>query len=115
MKRYAGFLAACLTVIAGALALLMLAYRQPDERRALCIGAGFALVVQLAAFTVARLMSARNVIAGWGLGVVLRFVALALFALVVAPGLGLPLAAALVSLAIYLFLTTLVEPLFLAK
>lgn len=115
MKRYAAFLAACLTVMAGALAVLMLVYGQPDERRALWIGAGFALVVQLAAFSVVRLMSSRNIIAGWGLGVILRFGALALFALVVAPRLGLPLAAALLSVAIYLFLTTLVEPLFLAK
>lgn len=115
MKRFAGFLAACLTVIAGALALLSLVYGQADERRALWIGAGYAMVVQLAAFAVARLMSSRNVMAGWGLGVVLRFGALALYALLVAPRLDLPLTAALLGLAVYLFLTTLVEPLFLAK
>jgi hypothetical protein len=113
MKRTLGFGAACLTITAAALALMLLVFRGPDERYALWLGAGIAVVVQLAAFTVARAMRHRNVIAGWGLGVVLRFVALAVFALVVAPALGLPLTAALLGLAVFLFLSTLVEPLFL--
>lgn len=113
MRQLAGFTAACLTLIAGTLGLLHLVFRQPDERRALVIGAAIALVVQLAAFLVARRMRQRNVFAGWGLGVALRFVALAVVGLVVAPSLDLPLTAALLGLAIYLFLSTLVEPLFL--
>lgn len=113
MKRTLAFGAACLTTTGLALAALLVAFRGPDERAALWLGAGITMIVQLATFTVARAMRHRNVIAGWGLGVVLRFVALAVFALVVAPGLGLPLTAALLGLALFLFLSTLVEPLFL--
>lgn len=115
MKRTLGFGAACLTITAAALAVLRLVFRQADERYALWLGAAITLVVQLAAFTIARAMRHRNVIAGWGLGVGLRFVTLAVFALVVAPALGLPLTAALLGLAIFLFLSTLVEPLFLTS
>ena len=113
MKRFASFGLACLTIIASGLALTLAVFSQPQERRALRIGAGFALAVQLAAFVVARAMARRNVIAGWGLGVALRFAALAIFALVVIPTLNLPLAAGLIGLAVFLFLSTLVEPLFL--
>lgn len=115
MKRTLAFGAACLTITAAALALMFLAFRTPDERRALWIGAGIAVVVQLATFTVARAMRQRNVMAGWGAGVLLRFVTLALFALVVVPALGLPITAALLGLAVFLFLSTLVEPLFLTS
>lgn len=107
------FLALCLTITVAAAGALHLAFRLPDERRALWIGAAIAVVVQAAAFAVARRLARTNVFAGWGLGTVLRFVAIALTALVVVPLLDLPLAAALLSLAIYLFLSTLVEPLFL--
>lgn len=113
MRQIAGFSAVCLTLIAATLGLLHLLFRQPDERRALWIGAGIAVVVQLVAFLIARRMRQRNVFAGWGLGVALRFVALAVVALVVAPSLDLPLTAALVGLAMFLFVSTLVEPLFL--
>ena len=113
MTRLAGFALACLTIIGGALLLLLALFTAPEERRALRIGAGFALGVQLVAFLVARAMARRNVIAGWGLGVAVRFAALAVFALAIAPRFDLPLAAGLIGLAAFLFLSTLVEPLFL--
>jgi hypothetical protein len=113
MKRLAGFAATCLTITGLTLGVMTLVWRDPANRRALWISAAVAFGVQLAAFLIARAMARSNVIAGWGLGVALRFVALGVFALVVAPALGLPLATALVALAVYLFLSTLVEPLFL--
>jgi len=51
--------------------------------------------------------------AGWGLGVAIRIMALAAYAWIAVPQLGLPMTAALVSVALYLFLSTLVEPFFL--
>ena len=51
--------------------------------------------------------------AGWGIGIALRFAALMLFGLVAVPWLGLPLSASLLALATFLFITTLIEPLFL--
>ena len=67
----------------------------------------------MAAFATAVALVRDNLMAGWGAGVALRLVALAVYALVAVPRLGLPLTAALVSVALYLFLSTLVEPFFL--
>jgi hypothetical protein len=73
-----------------------------------------AFVVQVAAFLVVREMGRRkNVMAGWGIGIALRFGALVIFALVAVPRLGLPLSASLLGLATFLFVSTLIEPLFL--
>jgi hypothetical protein len=113
VKRFAGFAAACLTITGLTLGVMTLVWRDPDSRRALWISAAVAFGVQLTAFLIVRAMAKKNVIAGWGLGVALRFLVLGVFALVVAPALGLPLTTALVALAMYLFLSTLVEPLFL--
>jgi hypothetical protein len=113
VKRTLAFGAACLLITAAALGVMLLLFQDPAERRALWLGAGVAVAVQLATFAVARAMRHRNVIAGWGLGVALRFAALGVFALVVVPRLHLPLTAALLGMAVFLFLSTLVEPLFL--
>jgi hypothetical protein len=83
-------------------------------RRALGISAAVAFVVQMAAFLVVREMARRkNVMAGWGIGIALRFGALVIFALVAVPRLELPLSASLLGLATFLFVSTLIEPLFL--
>ncbi len=113
MKRFLAFTGTTLAVIAMALALLHAIFRAADARRALWIAAWTALAVQLVAFAVVRIIARRNVIAGWGVGVIIRFVALVVFALLGVPRLGLPLTAALLAMATYLFLTTLLEPLFL--
>jgi hypothetical protein len=72
-----------------------------------------AVVVQCFTFAIARLVARRQVIAGWGVGVLLRFAVVAAWALVGASALGLPGAPALLSLVLFLFLSTLLEPLFL--
>ena len=75
-----------------------------------------AFIVQLIAFLIARAMARRNnVMAGWGIGILLRFAALFLFALVAVPRLGLPVSASLLGLAAFLFVSTLIEPLFLKQ
>lgn len=113
MKRFLAFAATCAVVIAVALALLLPAMRGAGARRALWIDAWVSLVVQLLAFTVVRRIARRNVIAGWGVGVIIRFATIVLFALAIVPRLGLPVLAALLGMAIFLFITTLLEPLFL--
>ena len=100
-----------LVVLAG-LALSSL-YDADAERRAIWVSAAVALVVQLFAFAVVRLVPREHVVAGWGLGALLRFAVLGLYALVIVKAVGLPAAAATVSLALFFFLSTLVEPLFL--
>lgn len=113
MKRTLLFVAACAALIAAAWVIGVLLFAGPGVRQALTVAAGTALGVQVVAFLVARGMARKNVMAGWGLGVLVRFLALAIFALLVVPGLGLPLGASLIGLATFLFLTTLIEPLFL--
>jgi Mg/Co/Ni transporter MgtE len=73
-----------------------------------------AIAVQLVSFAIARRMPLRNLMLGWGIGAVLRVVVLAVYALLVVPALGLPSAAALVSLVTFMFLSMLIEPLLLA-
>jgi hypothetical protein len=48
-------------------------------------------------------------LAGWGLGIILRAITLALYGLVFAKMLGLPLAAALTSFVVFLFASMLLE------
>ena len=114
MKRTLLFSAASAATIGAAWGLAMLLFADPAVRRALIVAALIAFFVQLIAFLIARMMAARkNVMAGWGIGVALRFAALFIFALVAVPRLGLPLSASLLGLAAFLFVSTLIEPLFL--
>jgi hypothetical protein len=100
-------------VIVATAVILLLVYRGAAERQAVMVSALVALVVQMGAFAIALALAPTNVMAGWGLGAVVRLVALAVYALLVVPQVGLPLAAALVSLFLFLFLSTLIEPFFL--
>lgn len=88
---------------------------EPVIARAVWTSAVIAFVVQVLAFAVARLLVATNPVAGWGLGSLLRFAALLLHAFVGVKALGLASGPALFSLAGFLFITMLVEPLFLTK
>ena len=114
MKAYLGFAAACVAIIAviGAAASLFIG---PEARQAILASGLVALVVQLVAFAVTRLLAPAHAIIGWGIGSGMRFVALVLYALVVAKLWRPPVAAALLSFAGFLFVTTLVEPLFLKR
>lgn len=100
-------------VVVGGL-VMGLVYPGPAARHAIVVSAGVALVVQLIAFAIARAASLRSsAIAGWGLGALLRMLVLAVYALVVVQALGLVSAPALISLALFFFVSTLVEPLLL--
>ena len=114
MKRFAQYAAVCVAIIAlvGAVAW---AFVSEAGRTALLVSAALALVVQAVAYAVTRLMQPRGVILGWGLGSLLRFIALVLYALIVAKLWRAPLAPALLSFAAFLFLTTVFEPLFLKR
>ena len=114
MKRFLYFAMACAAAIGAGWVIAGLLFRDSTSRRALGIAAVIAFVVQLVAFGIARAFARRqNVMAGWGLGIGLRFAMLLLFGFVVVPALALPLAPALMSLAVFLFVSTLIEPLFL--
>jgi hypothetical protein len=113
MKAFALYAIATLGLIAAAGWLLGTGFPTPADQRAIRVSAGIAFGVQMLSFAVARLAGARNMIAGWGLGVLLRFVTLAVVALFLLKPLGLPSAAALISLATFFFISTVIEPLLL--
>jgi hypothetical protein len=114
VKRALVFAAACLGIIGALWVILVLVFTESTVRRALAISGAVAFIVQVAAFLVVREMARRkNVMAGWGIGIALRFSALVIFALVAVPRLELPLSASLLGLATFLFVSTLIEPLFL--
>jgi hypothetical protein len=54
-------------------------------------------------------------VAAWGAGALLRFVALVVYALVAVKVVGLPSLPALLSLFVFFFLSMLLEPLFLRR
>ncbi len=91
--------------------VLVLIYPGDDSQRAIMTSAVIALAIQLVAFILLQLFKGRNVMAGWGLGALLRFGGLGVYALVATKALGLDQNAALVSLACFLFLSMLIEPL----
>jgi hypothetical protein len=102
-----------IVVVCGA--LLAIPFSAPQDRRAIETSAVIALVVQLFAFAIARMVSASNFLAGWITGVALRFVVLIAYAFVGVKVFGMPAAAALISLVTFLFISTLVEPKLLTK
>jgi hypothetical protein len=113
MKAIALFAAITLVVVVLGGWLFGLIYTGPEASRAVWTSAAVAFVVQLFGFAVVRLAARSNPIAGWGLGALLRFGVLAVYGLVVVGALGLASGPALLSLAAFFFVSTLVEPLLL--
>ena len=101
---------ACVVLIGLAGGVFTAVYGSSNDRAAIWISALVALVVQMVAFTIARILSDKgNGIVGWGIGAVICFVSLIVYGFV-SRALGLPLNAALLSLATYYALTELIEP-----
>ena len=120
MKGYRGWVgfAAVLLLASGAVAGLSTALsKDPVLVRALGVSAGLAAVVQYAGFGCTKYLMYRklNLFAAWGGAMAVRFLSLAVYALVVIkrPDLMLPQAPTLVTFAGLLLVTSIVEPLFL--
>jgi hypothetical protein len=111
MRAVLLYLLVAALVTAAAAWILVLVYPGTVGQRAVITSAGIALAIQLVAFLVLQLFKGKNVMAGWGLGALLRFGALGLYAMLARSVLGLDMNIALVSLACFLFLSMLVEPL----
>jgi hypothetical protein len=103
----------CLPLLA--LVAVALGWVYPDEgaRTAVRTSLLVAMPLQLLTFAIARLVAREQIIAAWGIGMVLRFATLGLYGFVGIAALGLVPGPALISLAVFLFVSTLVEPLFL--
>lgn len=113
MKRIGIFAAFLLLVCFGGAALIVRMVPGAESARAVWFSAWLAVVVQGVGFGFAWSLRKDHVMLGWGAGMMLRFVSLAIYALVVVRALGLSLAPALLSLAGFFFVTTLVEPILL--
>ena len=106
--RYA---AATLAVVVVVGAMLALVFRGPGDRAAIAVSGAVALGVQAAAFVLGRATGPLNVTARMGAGALLRLFTLVVYAVLAAKVFMLPTVAALVSLATFYFLTTLIDPL----
>ena len=112
MRSVALFTAVTALIVGAGGWIFTLVYPTAQGQRAVVASALVAAAVQLLAFVVLRTQRA-NAVAAWGLGTLLRVVALSAYALVVVHAFGLASAPALLSLATFFFLSTLVEPLLL--
>jgi hypothetical protein len=110
---FAGFALATSALVLVAGFGLALFFRTPADRTAIAISAALALITQLSVFPAVRRLTAANLMVGWGLGSLVRFGTLLVYALVGAFVLHLSMTPALVSLALFYFLSMVIEPLFL--
>ena len=109
MRATALFAAAAAVTIAALGGVLALFFRTPADRHALLVSAAVALVVQVVAFAAVRAAGQRRLLTAWGAAGGVRLLTLVIYGLGAVRAFGLPAEAALLSLATYLFVTTLVE------
>jgi len=110
MKAILWFGVAVVLIVVGCGMVLAIPFSSSQERTAIEVSGVVAVVVQLFAFSVARFVSKPNFMAGWIIGVALRFVTLIAYGALAVKVFGMPAPAALLSLVIFLFVSTLVEP-----
>lgn len=115
LKRSLRFLAAATGLIILIAFVMTLVFPGAENTRAIAISAALALAVQLVSFMILHAMRGQGVIIGWGIGSLLRFATLAVYGFLAMGTLGLPLAAALFSLAAFLFATSILEPVMLER
>ena len=116
MKRALAFAAVtALITLGGAWAILALHGGASTIARTIWVSAALALVVQVGAFFVIWPIVTKNPVAGWGVGSLIRFATLLVYAFVGVNLLGLESGPALISFAGFLFVTMLVEPFFLKR
>ena len=108
LARYA---AVVLGVVVVSGLLMSLAFHGPGDFTAIWTSGAVAVALQLAAFAVGRVAGQAGLMARMGAGALIRFLGLVVYALVAVLVLKLPAVAALVSLATFLFLSALLDPL----
>jgi hypothetical protein len=94
-------------------AVMCVVFRGAGNAWAIAVSGLIALVVQPSAVLLARLApgGAANLTARMALGMLLRLLTLVVYAIVIASVGGLPITAALISLASFYFISSLIEPL----
>jgi len=109
----AGFAVASLLLIGIAAAGLNFVFRDPGDSLAIWTSAALAWVTQLAAFPAVRRLTSVNLMTGWAVGSLVRMGTLLVYALVASQVLELSMTPALVGLALFYFVSMVIEPLFL--
>ena len=109
----AAVLAQVTLVLGAAFIMQQFVWTDPASAGAVRASAWLAVIVQTFTFAIALLVARTQVIAGWGLGVLLRFATVAFWAVLGAKALGLPSTPALMSLVVFYFVSTVIEPIFL--
>jgi hypothetical protein len=110
----ARFTAALVALIAVTGWILAQAWTSSAERKAISISAVIVVLIQIVTFGLVQLTKQRAMLAGWGVGILIRTLALVLYGLLFAKLLGLPLTAALVSFAVFMFASLLLESFLIA-
>lgn len=113
VNRLPAFAAATIALVAVGAILLSMVFTGPGDSRAIWISAAVAAFSQIAAFPLVRKLTRNNSMVGWGIGSLVRFGTLGAYAALAATVLHLPMTAALLSLALFYFLSMVIEPLFL--
>jgi hypothetical protein len=106
-----------LAAVAGIAAVVYLAASlmvPPESRRAVAIGVGLGAAWQALVLAVTLTALGHNRLAAFGVGMLARFLLVAVAALVAIPALGVPMGPALLSMVTVLFATTLIEPVLFA-
>jgi hypothetical protein len=114
MKAYGQYYSVLLAGV-GLVGLVAWAFTDQAGRQTVLASGALAVVVQALAFFIARSISGKQMWLGWGLGSLLRLMSLVLYAVVVAKLWRAPITPALLSFAGMLFVTTVVEPIFLRR
>jgi hypothetical protein len=110
---FTGFALSSLLLIAAAAVGLTFVFAGEGDAQAIWISAVLAWGTQLVAFPAVRRLTASNLMVGWGVGSLVRFGTLLVYALLGAFVLKLSITPALVSLAVFYFASMVIEPLFL--
>ena len=110
---FAGFAMASLALICVAAAGLAMLFKGPGDQLALGLSAVVAWTTQLVAFPAVRKLTATNLITGWAVGSLVRMGTLLIYALLGMFVFKLAMTPALVGLALFYFVSMVIEPLFL--
>ena len=114
MKAMAWFSGSVVAIVLVSGVMLAIPFSSTPDRGAIRSSALVAVIAQVFAFAIARAFGTKSFLAGWVVGVVLRFATLVVYGIVAVRVLAMPAPAALISLVTFLFLSTLAETKFLA-
>ena len=107
------------TVVQGAIVALLafglsrFVWTDAASQHAVVVSAWVAFFVQILTFSICKLVAQQNLVAGWGIGTLLRFATVGVWAFLGIKALGLTPSPALISLVTFFFVSTVIEPLFL--